>query len=150
FRVDPSLKIETVESETLLLCGLKSYVKQFGPVKLTSAYFSQLHYAEYQEGEPIVRSWFRHHLHRQNLEIRVRARVFDAQPLAKLIRGGLGVGVLPHHLVEKLKAEGIDLHVFEGRRAPLKNEICLVHLPLRDRPLAQKLVMDCLRKHEWE
>jgi DNA-binding transcriptional LysR family regulator len=150
FKVDPALQVDLVESETLLLCGLKSYVKQFGSVKYTSAFFSQLQYVEYKEGEPIVRSWFRHHLHRHNLEIRVRARMFDAQGIAKFIREGLGVGVLPHHLVERLKGEGVDLHVFEGKRAPLKNEICMVHLPLRDRPAVQKLVMESVRLKKWD
>lgn len=145
FQVDPALELETAGSETLLLCALKSYVKNFGPVKQNSAYFSRLNYVDYQAGEPIVRSWFRHHLSRPNLEIRVRARVFDVQGIAKFIRAGLGAGVLPHPVVERLQSEGVDLHVFEGKKAPLKNEICLIQLPLRDRPLAQRLVLDCLR-----
>jgi DNA-binding transcriptional LysR family regulator len=145
FHVDPALKVETVGSEMLLLCALKSYVKPFGPVKHNSAYYSQLHYVEYQKGEPIVRSWFQHHLNRHNLDIRVRARVFHVQSIAKFIRAGLGVGVLPQLVVERMQAEGVDLHVFEGKRAPLKNEICLIQLPLKDRPLGQRLVLDCLR-----
>jgi len=149
FRVDPSLKIEPVADETLLLCGLKSYVRKFGPVKINKAYFSRLEYVAYKEGEPIVRSWFRHHLHRHNIEIRVRARVFDVQGIARFIREGLGVGVLPHPVVERLQREGVDLHVFEGKRAPLKNEICMISLPLKDRPLAQKLVMKAVLRQEW-
>jgi DNA-binding transcriptional LysR family regulator len=145
FRVDPALRGESVGAETLLLCGLKSYVKGFGPVKHNSAYYSRLHYVDYKSGEPIVRSWFRHHLRRHNLEIRVRAHVFDVQGIARFIREGLGVGVLPHLVVDRLRGEGVELHVFEGRRAPLQNEIRLIHLPLQDRPLAQRVVMDCVR-----
>lgn len=145
FRVDPSLKLETVGSENLLLCALKSYVKSFGAAKLDSAYFAKLHYVDYQKGEPIVRSWFRHHLGRHNLEIRVRARVFDVQGITRFIREGLGAGVLPQAVVERLKAEGHELHVFDGKRTPLKNEICLIQLPLKDRPLHQRFALDCLR-----
>jgi DNA-binding transcriptional LysR family regulator len=145
FDVDPSLKVETVASETLVLCGLKSYVKKFGPVKYTTGYFSQLHYVDYKAGEPIVRSWFRHHLHRHNIDIRVRAHIFDVQGIAKFIRSGVGVGILPDYVVSKLENEGTDLHIFEGKRAPLKNDMCLIYLPLKDRALAQKAVMDCLR-----
>ncbi len=147
FHVNPTLEIETTGSETLLLCALKAYVKEKGPVKHNSAYFSSLHYVDYQVGEPIVRSWFRHHLNRHNLEIRVRARVLNVQGISKFIGAGLGAGVLPHSVVERLQSEGLDLHVFEGRRAPLRNDICLIQLPLKDRPLAQRLVMECLR-HE--
>ena len=149
FRVDPALRFETVGSETLLLCGLKSYVKQFGPFRHSSAYYSRLHYVDYKEGEPIVRSWFRHHLRRHNLDIRVRAHVFDVQGISRFIREGLGVGVLPHPVVERLKKNGYDLHVFEGQKAPLKNEIGMIYLPLRDRPLAQRMVMECIRKGDW-
>lgn len=145
FGVDHSLKVETVASETLVLCGLKSYVKKFGPVKYNTAYFSQMHYVDYKAGEPIVRSWFRHHIHRHNIGIRVRAHIFDVQGIAKFIRSGLGIGVLPDYVVSKLEREGVELHVFEGKRAPLKNEMCLTYLPLKDRPLAQRVVMDCLR-----
>ncbi len=146
FRVAPALRLEPVASETLLLCGRKDYVKAHGPVKYSTAYFSRFHYVDYREGEPIVRAWFRHHLHRTKLDIRVRARVFDVQGIARFIREGLGIGVLPHQVVERLEKEGVDLHVFEGKRAALKNEICLIQLPLKDRPLAQRLVLECLRK----
>ncbi|MGZ3706597.1 MAG: LysR family transcriptional regulator, partial [Bdellovibrionota bacterium] len=104
FRVDRALKLETVGEENLLLCALRSYVKPFGAVKFNSAYFSQLHYVDYKIGEPIVRSWFRHHLNRHNLDIRVRARVFDVQGITKFIAEGLGAGVLPQPVVERLRA----------------------------------------------
>lgn len=149
FRVHPSLRLEPVATETLLLCGRKDYVKGKGPVQYSTAYFSKLHYVDYREGEPIARAWFRHHLHRHNIDIRVRARVFDVQGIARFIREGLGVGVLPHQVVERLGREGIDLHVYEGKRAPLRNEICLIQLPLKDRPLHQRLVLDGLRKQAW-
>lgn len=145
FRVDPALRVETVATETLHLCGLRSYVRAFGPARLSTAYFSQMHYVDYTEGEPIVRSWFRHHLHRQNIELRVRARVFDVTGIARFICSGLGLGVLPHFVVERLRAEGMELHVFEGKRAALKNEICMIYLPLRDRPLSHKAAMDVAR-----
>ncbi len=150
FRVDRALKLEPVAQETFLLCGLRSYVKKFGAPKNTSAYFSQLDYVAYKEGEPILRSWFRHHIHRHNLELRVRARVFDVQGITRFIREGLGIGVLPELVVERLRAEGVDLHVFEGKRAPLRNQILMISLPLKDRPLAQRLVMDAVRKQAWD
>ena len=148
FRVDPSLKVEPVASETLLLCGVKSYVEKFGPVKYSTGYFSQLDYVDYSVEESIVRTWFRHHLHRQKIEIRVRAHIFDVQGISRFIRCGLGVGILPDHVASKMQQNGVDLHIFEGKRAPLKNDICLIHLPLTDRSLAQRVVMERFRQLE--
>jgi DNA-binding transcriptional LysR family regulator len=145
FRVDSTLELETVASETLLLCGLKSYVKSFGAVRYTTGYFTRMNYVDYKAGEPIVRNWFRHHLHRHNIHIRTRAHVFDVQGVAKFIINGMGLGVLPGYVVEKLLKEGVDLHVYDGKHAPLKNEICLTYLPLKDRPLAHAMIMDRLR-----
>ncbi len=102
-------------------------------------------YVDYKIGEPIVRNWFRHHLHRANIHIRVRAHVFDVQGVSKFITNGLGLGVLPDNTVDKLLKEGVDLHIYDGKLAPLKNEICLTYLPLKDRPLAQTVIMDRLR-----
>ncbi len=149
FRVDRALVLEPVAQETLVLCGLKSYVKRFGAVKATSAYFSKLDYVAYKEGEPILRSWFRHHLHRHSIELRVRARVFDVQGITRFIREGLGVGVLPELVVQRLQRDGVELHVFESKRAPLRNQICMISLPLKDRPLSQRVVMEAVRKQEW-
>ena len=145
FDVDPSIKLETITSEELLLCGTKNYVKKFGATKYTTKYFSQFNYVDYQTGEPILRSWFRHHLLRHNIDIRVRAIIFDVQGISKFILSGLALGVLPHHKIQKLKRDGIELHVFEGKKAAVKNDICLIYLPLKDRPLAHKVVMETLR-----
>lgn len=146
FDVDPSIKVETITSEELMLCGTKAYVKKFGPTKYTTNYFSQFHYVDYQMGEPILRSWFRHHLLRHNIDIRVRAIIFDVQGISKFILSGLTLGVLPQHKIQKLKKEGVDLHVFEGKKTPLKNDICLIYLPLKDRPMGHRVVMDALRE----
>jgi DNA-binding transcriptional LysR family regulator len=121
-------------------------VKKFGSVRYTSRYFTQMDYVDYKAGEPIVRNWFRHHLHRHSIHIRTRAHVFDVQGVAKFIITGLGLGVLPDYVVEKLVREGVDLHVYDGKLTPLKNEICLTYLPLKDRPLAQTVIMDRLRE----
>jgi len=36
--------------------------------------------------------------------------------------------VLPDHVVEKLRGQGVDLHVYEGKAKPLRNEIRLIRL----------------------
>ncbi len=105
-----------------------------------------MHYVDYKAGEPLVRNWFRHHIHRHNIHIRVRAHIFNVQGISKFITSGLGLGVMPDYVVSKLQKDGVDLQAFEGKRAPLKNDICLIFLPLKDRPLSHDAVMGCLRQ----
>lgn len=146
FKVEKSIRVEVVASETLVLCGLRSLIRSHGPVKYTTNYFTKLSFVDYKAGEPLVRSWLQHHLHRHNINIHVRAHIFDVQGIAKFITSGLGVGILPSYVVTKLQESGVDLYVFEGKRAPLKNDICLIYLPLKERPLAHRAVMECLRE----
>lgn len=129
--MDRRLEYKAVASEDLLLCASKTYVAGKPPPKkgkLAQAYFEELDYIEYKGLEPILRRWMLHHLKRKNLKLNVRAHIMDVQGVAKFITSGLGAGVLPDHVVAKLKNDGIELHVFEGKGKPLRNEIRLVKL----------------------
>lgn len=145
YKVDRILKVETVASEHLLLCGSTDYVKKFGPVKYTTTYLSQFDYVDYKDNEPIIRSWFRHHLGRPNLKIRARAHIFDVQGVARFVSCGLGLGVLPDHVVDKMRSAGESLFVFTGTKSALKNEMALIHIPSKKMSTAQELVMNTLR-----
>lgn len=127
-RMDRRIHYQPVYSETLLLCGSREYVSGQPRVTYSQSYFEDLEYIEFKGSEPILRRWMLHHLKRQNLKLNVRAHILDVQGVAKFITSGLGVGVLPDHVVEKLKAQGFDLYVFEGKAKPLRNEIRLVTL----------------------
>ncbi len=127
-RMDRRLTYEAVATENLLLCGSREYVSKQPRVSYTQSYFEELDYIEYKGSEPILRRWMLHHLKRQNLNLKVRAHILDVQGLAKFVASGLGVGVLPDHVVEKLRAQGVDLHVYEGKSKPLRNEIRLIRL----------------------
>jgi len=130
--LDRRLMYKPVASEELLLCAGKSYVATRPPPKkgkaLSQAYFESLDYIEYKGAEPILRRWMLHHLKRRNLNLNVRSHIMDVQGVAKFITCGLGAGVLPDHVVTKLKKDGVDLHVFEGKGRPLRNEIRLIRL----------------------
>jgi DNA-binding transcriptional LysR family regulator len=127
-RMDRRFQYEAVASETLLLCGSREYVAAHSRISYSQSYFEQLDYVDYKGSEPILRRWMLHHLKRQNLDLRVRAHILDVQGIAKFIASGLGVGVLPDHVVEKLRLAGTELHVFEGKAKPLRNEIRLMRL----------------------
>ncbi len=125
---DRRLNYEAVGFEHLQLCASQKYMNQQSKVTYSQSFFESLEYIEYTGTEPILRRWMFHHLKRKNMNLNVRAHIMDVQGVGKFISTGLGVGVLPDHVVKKLGQEGIDLYVFEGRRKPLRNEIRLVRL----------------------
>jgi len=126
--LDRRIQFEAVASEELLLCASKEYMANKPKVTYSQSYFENLEYIEYRGSEPILRRWMLHHLKRKNLRLNVRAHIMDAQGIAKFISAGLGCGVLPDHLVTKMKRDGADLHIFEGKRKALTNEIRLIRL----------------------
>lgn len=132
--LDRRIQFSAVASEDLLLCASREYMAKKPKVTYTQAYFEGLEYIEYFGSDPILRQWMLHHLKRKNLRLNVRAHIMDVQGVAKFISSGLGAGVLPDHLVAKLKRDGVELHVFEGKAKPLRNEIRLIRL--RGHPLS--------------
>lgn len=144
-RMDRRLAYEPVAAETLLLCGSREYVSKQPRVTYSQSYFEHLDYIEYKGSEPILRRWMLHHLKRQNLNLNVRAHILDVQGLAKFITSGLGVGVLPDHVVEKLRVQGADLHVYEGKSKPLRNEIRLIRLKGHPLSHAAQSCLDSLK-----
>lgn len=143
--MDRRIDYKAVGSEDLLLCASKEYVATKPPPKrgkaLAQSYFESLDYIEYKGSEPILRRWMLHHLKRRNLKLNVRSHIMDVQGVAKFISCGLGAGVLPDYVVSKLKSDGIDLHVFEGKGKPLRNEIRLIKLKGHDLSSAAKLAL---------
>lgn len=126
--LDRRLQYKPVATENLLLCASRDYLLKKTRVSYTKNYFEKLDYIEYKGAEPILRRWMLHHLKRKNLHLNVRAHIMDVQGVAKFITTGLGAGVLPDHVLKKLKDIGFDLYVFEGGNQPLKNEIRLTQL----------------------
>jgi DNA-binding transcriptional LysR family regulator len=146
FKMDASITTEKVYDETLDLCASLDYLKKKGTPKNDRKWFESLDYVEYQKGEPILRMWFKQHLGTQNLALNVRADVMDVQGVARLITSGMGAGVLPGHLLSKLKAEGVRLHVFKGSGKTVKNGIRLAYLRERTHSKAVVAAMDWLKK----
>lgn len=141
--LDRRIDFKPVASEDLILCASKEYVAGRGKPKgkaLSQSYFESLEYIEYKGAEPILRRWMLHHLKRKNLKLNVRSHIMDVQGVAKFIACGLGAGVLPDHVVAKLKRDGVELHVFEGKGKPLRNEIRLIRLKGHELSGAAQLV----------
>ncbi len=125
FTMDRQIETENVYDETLLLCASKDYIKAKGE-GTTKKYFESLEYIEYDQALPMSQRWIEHQYKHSHIDIKVRAVLADTLGVAKLIQSGLGIGILPGHHVEKLKAEGKHLYIFEGKTSKeLKNKISI-------------------------
>ncbi|MCM2323291.1 MAG: LysR family transcriptional regulator [Oligoflexia bacterium] len=146
FPMDRRIKTERIYDEVLELCASARYLATKGAPKNTRKYFETLDYVEYQEGEPILRMWFAHHLNAEHLSLNVRTTIMDVQGIARLILTDAGVGVLPTHLVAKLQREGHRIHLFKGCGKPMKNSISVAYLAERSHSPATLGVLDTLRE----
>jgi DNA-binding transcriptional LysR family regulator len=144
--MDRRIAYEPVAEVRLLLCGSPEYFAVHAKLKYARSYFETLEYVEYKGTEPILRRWMLHHLKRKNLRLNVRAQIMDVRGVAKFISSGLGVGVLPDHLVEKLKADGVTFEILDRNRKPLKNEIRLIRLKRQKLGRAAQLTLDQLKE----
>ncbi len=146
FVSNKNIETTLIAEEKIELCASPNYLKKFGISKPTKAYFEELDYIAYQEGEPVLRSWFSHHLRRKNIRLNVRARVMDVQAIARLISCGLGVGVLPGHILTNLsKEDGLELVPFAGSGKSLSNKISLAYLKGRREKSMVAVLSDELR-----
>ena len=156
FAKGPAL-VEWDTSESYQRIERSKKKKDFGPKKKnrrtkrhgsihTKAYFESLEYIAYKEGEPVLRQWFTHHTKRKNLTLNVRAQVMDVQGVARLIINGMGVGILPDHLVQQLSDQGEHLYVFPGSGSPLENHISLAYLKGRTHGLMVSFVLNELKQ----
>jgi len=127
FALDKGIKTEPVYDEVLELCVSK---KLGIPDKTTTDYsfYENLPYVDYQEEQSLLSLWMKHHTHAKNTDLDVKVYVMDAQAVGKLVTQGLGAGVLPGHLVQKLASSGEKLQVFTGSNKPLYNTISIAFM----------------------
>lgn len=128
YGMDKQIQLNKIGDEILSLCSSKSYVNKIGPVKNDMKFFEKLDYIDYVEDAPILRQWFKHHFGVPNFSPHIRASLMNVQGMSKMIVEGMGVGILPNHVVEKLKKQGEKIHIFKGSEEPLNNSISLATL----------------------
>lgn len=146
FVADRRVRTEHVYDEVLELCLSADFFKRKSVKNQDRGYFESLPYVEYESGEPLLRSWFQHHMRKSNLKLDVRAYVEDAYCISQLVIGGVGAGVLPGALLRRLQESGQNLHVFKGSGKPLVSGISLAWVKERTFSPAATLVMDYLRQ----
>ena len=144
FNFDKRIKLKKITDETLVMCASESYVKKIGPVKNTKDFFQELDFVDYLPDAFVVRSWFRHHFKMTQMQLNLRASLFDVSGLSKMINLGMGVGVLPLYIVETLKKRGHKLYLFKGSGKPLKNAISVAWLDGKTRSAASDFLFNHL------
>lgn len=128
FHLDNQIETFEVGYEIHTLCGATKYLSTFGVPSVTKEFLSRLDYISYLEGAPVLTGWFQHHLKKCYFEGKIKAVLMDVQGVAQLVTHGLGVGVLPKHVVDKLLKSGKDLYVFGEGQNPLYNRLSLASL----------------------
>ncbi|MCB9073479.1 MAG: LysR family transcriptional regulator [Bdellovibrionaceae bacterium] len=128
YNMDNQITTELVYDETLRLCCSTQYIKEKGEGS-SKKYYEGLEYVDYDQGNLLLSRWFEHHYKINKIDLQVRAVLGDTLGIAKLIKFGLGAGILPEHQLERLKTEGYNLHVIEGKNnKPLKNKINVAYV----------------------
>jgi DNA-binding transcriptional LysR family regulator len=131
FRMDRNVTTKKVFDEIVELCASEEVLKSKGVPKHSLKYYETLDYVEYQEGEPLLRMWFSHHLNKPRADLKVKAYIMDVQGIARLILNGVGAGVLPSYLIDRLQQSGQKVYVLKGSGKPLKNSIGIAKLSQR-------------------
>mgnify|MGYP003974404931 FL=1 len=139
FGMDKQIKQEVLGDEELTLCCSENYAKEIGPIKNTMKFFEKLDYIDYVDDAPILKQWFKHHFKSNQFNPHIRASLMNVQGISKMITEDLGLGILPHHVVDKLNNEGLSLYSFKGSGKPLHNSLSLATLDKRsENPLLEE------------
>lgn len=146
FRMDARITTEKVFDEVLELCIAEKLLKEYGPPVHSKEFFEALPYVDYREGAPILTMWFGHHLKTRRLHLSIRAAVMDVQGVARFILTGMGAGVLPSHVISKLRHKGLRLHCFKGCGQPLVNMIHVAYLEARTQSASAQSLLAWLKE----
>lgn len=128
FSFDSQIGVTPVSHEVLTLCCSLDYLKGRNTEKMDKKFFESLDYIDYSAEAPIVEMWFKHHYRFSQFRPRIKAHLMDVQGMARMISEGMGLGILPLHVLKKDGELISKLHLFEGRGEPLLNHMSLAQL----------------------
>ena len=144
FKMDRRIVTEHVYSETLDLC-IATQILEGKKIQNNKKFYESIPYVEYQEGQPLLGLWFDHHINTKNLNLDIKATVMDVQGLSKLVVRGMGAGILPHHLYNRLIQQGKQITKMEGCSTPLENSISIAYIENRSLSTPAKTLLQWLR-----
>lgn len=131
--------------EHLVLCTSIEYASNHDLNKHTKfEVLKELDFVTYLEDATIVKQWFMHH-YKKEIQPNKRATLMDVQGVSRLILSGLGIGVLPFHMVKQRQLQD-QLIIFEGSDIPLYNEINLSMLKGKTQSIVSQKFIEYLRE----
>lgn len=130
FAKDSQLITEPVGKEYLDLCCRADLLDQFGRYQFSSKYFRKLPYVAYLHGEPTIRYWFQKNFKTIPHDLRVVATVIDNHAISRIIAEGMAVGLLPESLIQRLRDENDQIHIFKSDHR-VANKISACYLAKR-------------------
>ena len=147
YGLDKIIKTEKVQDELLSMCCSKSYLQQIGEIGHDRKFFESLDYIDYVEEGALTKMWLETQMKIKNPNIKIRASLMNVQGVSRLIAEGLGVGVLPLHVVARIKKYGHDLYQFEENGAPMTNSISVAYIENRSKGPSQELIIQSIVKN---
>jgi len=145
FGVNENLNYQKVYNESLFLCASQSYIKKNRVLSQNSiAKFEAMSFIAYQRNHQLLNKWFEFHYKKALPKLNVRSIVADSQIVGRFITSHLGLGIIPDHLLERLKSEGNKFHVFQDGNRALKNKIHLSILKNKSQSLASRTLKQYL------
>ncbi len=131
YQLNPAIKTEVVYHENLILCCSRNYYELMKQQKRERDFFEGLSYIDYQKGELILRDWFERAFGMKKMKFTMGSYCFDVQGVSVLVANGMGVGVLPEHVFQRLKESGVAMHQFKPKNGVVNNPISLAYLDQR-------------------
>lgn len=127
FTRDKRVTVENVHNEPVDLVASVKYMKTKPKFENKKTYFDDMEYIAYVEGEPVLRSWFRHHT-RYMPDFNVRAYCGSPTGVLRLVLEDLGLGAVPRHLLKQLGKNADKLQVLPGSGKDLVTPISIAYL----------------------
>ena len=121
------LDIAPVMDETLVLVAQADYHRTAMNAGRGVEALLRAQYVAYQENAAAIKGWFKYHFNKVPNHLDIAVTVESVQAVVAAINAGLGLGVVPLHVVSDSIARG-ELIPFGRRKKALCNKISLVRL----------------------
>ncbi len=144
FSVNSNFTSEKVFDDIYELCATKDYLKDKGKFANTLDFYQTLDYVDYLDGEPVMRMWLNHHVKEaksDKYDLNVRFTSQNTPSIYHMIQCGLGAGVLPRHLLDKLDKGGKNVERLPGNGTLLVSPISCTYLASRTQSRPAEMLM---------
>lgn len=137
------VSIMTATKEKFVLACSKKY---FESTSVSYKGLKDLRFIDYLPGAPVSKMWIRHHFGKVPYELNVIFSAESVRAVIKAIQGGLGVGVVPEHLIESDLKSG-RLKVLTAPGSDLINAIALTRRLGRSPSAKEKCFIEFYRNY---